>query len=140
MVGPTEHLLSMTANFGRYAVMEISTKLQVSQDGRQIHWSGGSKGTGLSHDNSEEYSQMDSVSEVVLAEYRLMKPLRPCRLRAMRQAEAVLRVTDPVGSAGSQENAKLSPSRTLQCIIVGLAVILAKMMLLMPSTRELQAE
>ncbi|KAL3952716.1 hypothetical protein ACCO45_012659 [Purpureocillium lilacinum] len=57
------HLLSVTPNFVRYAVMEFSTKLQVSQDGRKIRWSGGSKGIKLSHVDSEEYSERNSVTE-----------------------------------------------------------------------------
>lgn len=58
----------------------------------------------------------------------------------MRQAETVLRVTNPAGGVGNRRNAQLDSLRISQCIMVGRAVILAETMLPLPSRRELQPE
>jgi len=54
------HLLNVTPSFIRYAVMEISTKLQVSHDGRKVRWRGGSEGTKLSSDESGAQRSSDT--------------------------------------------------------------------------------
>lgn len=51
------HIINVTPNFVRSAVSEISTKFQISPDGRKIRWRGGSDGTKFSSDSSGGSSQ-----------------------------------------------------------------------------------
>ncbi|KAM3464924.1 hypothetical protein MY5147_003491 [Beauveria neobassiana] len=51
------HMINVTPDFVRAAVSELSTKFQLSPDGRKIRWRGGSEGTILTRDNSAESSQ-----------------------------------------------------------------------------------
>ncbi|PHH85567.1 hypothetical protein CDD83_239 [Cordyceps sp. RAO-2017] len=46
------HMINVTPSFVRSAVSEISTKFQLSPDGRKIRWRGGSEGTKFSSDSS----------------------------------------------------------------------------------------
>ncbi|KAM5354923.1 hypothetical protein ACJ41O_001569 [Fusarium nematophilum] len=46
------HILSVTPNFIRSAVSEISTRFQLSPDGRKVRWRGGSQGTEFNTDCS----------------------------------------------------------------------------------------
>lgn len=50
------HMINVTPGFVRSAVSEISTKFQLSTDGRKIRWRGGTEGTKLSSDSSSENS------------------------------------------------------------------------------------
>ncbi|EQK98938.1 frequency clock protein-like protein [Ophiocordyceps sinensis CO18] len=51
------HIINVTPGFVRSAVSEISTKFQLSPDGRKIRWRGGSEGTKFSGDSSGDTSQ-----------------------------------------------------------------------------------
>ncbi|OAA73576.1 frequency clock protein [Cordyceps fumosorosea ARSEF 2679] len=51
------HMINVTPDFVRAAVSEISTKFQLSPDGRKIRWRGGSEGTKLTSDSSADSSQ-----------------------------------------------------------------------------------
>ncbi|RDA89119.1 hypothetical protein CP532_2249 [Ophiocordyceps camponoti-leonardi (nom. inval.)] len=51
------HIINVTPNFVRSAVSEMSTKFQLSPDGRKIRWRGGSEGTRFSSDSSRDASQ-----------------------------------------------------------------------------------
>lgn len=51
------HMINVTPGFVRSAVSEISTKFQLSPDGRKIRWRGGSEGTRFSSDSSGDTSQ-----------------------------------------------------------------------------------
>ncbi|PNY28883.1 Frequency clock protein [Tolypocladium capitatum] len=51
------HIINVTPSFVRSAVSGISTKFQLSPDGRKIRWRGGSEGTRFSSDSSEDYSR-----------------------------------------------------------------------------------
>ncbi|KAK2595547.1 hypothetical protein QQS21_006721 [Conoideocrella luteorostrata] len=51
------HIVNVTPSFIRAAVSEMSTKFQLSPDGRKIRWRGGSEGTYFSSDSSNESSQ-----------------------------------------------------------------------------------
>ncbi|KAJ6786479.1 hypothetical protein PWT90_06517 [Aphanocladium album] len=51
------HMINVTPDFVRAAVTEISTKFQLSPDGRKIRWRGGSEGTKLTSDSSADSSQ-----------------------------------------------------------------------------------
>ncbi|KAJ4223238.1 hypothetical protein NW757_014384, partial [Fusarium falciforme] len=55
------HMISVTPNFVRSAVSEISTKFQLSPDGSKIRWRGGSEGTKFSSDSSG-YNPLKSPS------------------------------------------------------------------------------
>ncbi|KAK7757342.1 hypothetical protein SLS62_000354 [Diatrype stigma] len=57
------HILNVTNDFIRSAVMEKSTKLQVSPDGRKIRWRGGGEGTKFSSDGSGRDSQKNQSSD-----------------------------------------------------------------------------
>ena len=48
------HIINVTPDFIRSAVMELSTKFQLSPDGRKIRWRGGTEGTELSSDSGAE--------------------------------------------------------------------------------------
>jgi hypothetical protein len=47
------HTLNVTLGFIRKAIVDISTKFELSADGRKIRWKGGTKGTRLSSDSGE---------------------------------------------------------------------------------------
>lgn len=51
------HMINVTPDFVRASVSEISTKFQLSPDGRKIRWRGGSEGTRLTSDSSADSSQ-----------------------------------------------------------------------------------
>lgn len=51
------HMINVTPDFVRAAVAEISTKFQLSPDGRKIRWRGGSEGSKLTSDSSADSSQ-----------------------------------------------------------------------------------
>ncbi|CAM1504036.1 Fc.00g016270.m01.CDS01 [Cosmosporella sp. VM-42] len=51
------HMINVTQDFVRSAVSEISTKFQLSPDGRKIRWRGGTEGTRFSSDSSGYNSQ-----------------------------------------------------------------------------------
>jgi len=46
------HMINVTPDFVRAALSDISTKIQLSPDGRKIRWRGGSEGTRFSSDSS----------------------------------------------------------------------------------------
>ena len=50
------HTINVTPDFVRKAVAEVSTKLEVSPDGRKIRWRGGTEGTRISSDSSRSGS------------------------------------------------------------------------------------
>ncbi|KAK3180129.1 hypothetical protein K4F52_008431 [Lecanicillium sp. MT-2017a] len=50
------HMINVTPSFVRSAISEISTKFQLSADGRKIRWRGGTEGTKLSSDSSGDNS------------------------------------------------------------------------------------
>lgn len=51
------HMINVTPSFVRSAVSEISTKFQLSPDGRKIRWRGGTEGTKLSSESSADSSE-----------------------------------------------------------------------------------
>lgn len=51
------HMINVTPDFVRSAVSEISTKFQLSPDGRKIRWRGGTEGTKFSSDSSGDNLQ-----------------------------------------------------------------------------------
>ncbi|KAG5937623.1 hypothetical protein E4U59_004303 [Claviceps monticola] len=51
------HIVNVTSSFVRNAVTEISTKFQLSPDGRKIRWRGCSEGTRFSSDSSNNSNQ-----------------------------------------------------------------------------------
>ncbi len=48
------HIINVTPGFIRSAVTELSTKFQLSPDGRKIRWRGGTEGTELSSDSGAD--------------------------------------------------------------------------------------
>lgn len=58
------HLLNVTLSFVRLAVQEISTKFQVSQDGRKLRWLGCGEGTKTFGDKSDQSPQLKNNPEV----------------------------------------------------------------------------
>jgi len=48
------HIINVTPDFIRAAVTELSTKFQLSPDGRKIRWRGGTEGTELSSDSGAD--------------------------------------------------------------------------------------
>lgn len=59
------HIINVTSDFVRAAVSDISTKFQLSPDGRKIRWRGGTEGTRFSSDNLSEdtLNSMDNDSD-----------------------------------------------------------------------------
>jgi len=51
------HMINVTPDFVRAAVAGISTKFQLSPDGRKIRWRGGIDGTKFSSDSSTDHAQ-----------------------------------------------------------------------------------
>lgn len=51
------HIINVTPDFVRMAVADMSTKFQLSPDGRKIRWRGGTEGTRFSSDSSGDNSQ-----------------------------------------------------------------------------------
>ncbi|RFU80086.1 frequency clock [Trichoderma arundinaceum] len=51
------HIMNVTPDFVRNAVVDMSAKFQLSQDGRKIRWRGGMDGTRFSSDSSGDNSQ-----------------------------------------------------------------------------------
>ena len=51
------HMINVTPDFVRAAVSDISTRIQLSPDGRKIRWRGGTEGTQLSSDSSGDGGQ-----------------------------------------------------------------------------------
>ncbi|ESZ96811.1 hypothetical protein SBOR_2812 [Sclerotinia borealis F-4128] len=47
------HIINVTPDFIRSAVTELSTKIQVSPDGKKLRWRGGTQGTRLSSDSGD---------------------------------------------------------------------------------------
>lgn len=57
------HMINVTPDFVRAAVSGVSTKFQLSPDGRKIRWRGGTEGTKFSSDSSGENSQNNSPEQ-----------------------------------------------------------------------------
>ncbi|RMJ11715.1 hypothetical protein CDV36_008625 [Fusarium kuroshium] len=61
------HMINVTPDFVRSAVSGISTKFQLSPDGRKIRWRGGTEGTRFSSDssgyNSQKSPSTDDIEE-----------------------------------------------------------------------------
>ena len=55
------HTLNVTVGFIRKAIVDISTKFELSADGRKIRWIGGDKGTPLSSDSDESTESMRGI-------------------------------------------------------------------------------
>lgn len=51
------HIINVTPDFVRNAVVDLSAKFQLSPDGRKIRWRGGTDGTRFSSDSSGNHSQ-----------------------------------------------------------------------------------
>ena len=51
------HMINVTPDFVRAAVSDISTRIQLSPDGRKIRWRGGTEGTKFSSDSSGDGEQ-----------------------------------------------------------------------------------
>jgi hypothetical protein len=64
------HIINVTPDFIRSAVTELSTKFQLSPDGRKIRWRGGTEGTELSSDSGADNglrpspNDSDSLDEI----------------------------------------------------------------------------
>ncbi|EPE34155.1 hypothetical protein GLAREA_07168 [Glarea lozoyensis ATCC 20868] len=57
------HMINVTLDFVRSAVADVSSKLQLSPDGREIRWRGGSEGTRLSSDSDRSRGKVHSPSD-----------------------------------------------------------------------------
>lgn len=93
------------------------------------------QGTSLNDNESSELvtlASLLSMQDVVLTERRLQKPYHPRWLTGFKQAERVLRLTDPGSRFYKEENVQVSSLRLSQSVIVGRAVILAQPMMPLP--------
>lgn len=57
------HMINVTPDFIRSAVAELSTKFQLSRDGRKLRWMGGNQGTELSSDSGADNPLRDSPND-----------------------------------------------------------------------------
>jgi hypothetical protein len=57
------HIINVTPDFIRSAVTELSTKFQLSPDGRKIRWRGGKEGTKLSSDSGADNTLRPSPND-----------------------------------------------------------------------------
>lgn len=57
------HIINVTPQFIRSAVSEVSTKFQLSSDGKKIRWKGGTEGTTFSSDSGAESAQNGSPND-----------------------------------------------------------------------------
>ncbi len=64
------HTINVTPNFIREAVAELSTKLELSEDGRKIRWKGGTEGSKLSAESGGNSSDPDQGSPSSGEEHR----------------------------------------------------------------------
>ncbi|RYC80748.1 hypothetical protein BFJ63_vAg16363 [Fusarium oxysporum f. sp. narcissi] len=74
-----------------------------------------------------------SMLDIVLTERRLKKPYNPRWLEGFRQGEYFLQATDPGARYWKNNNVQYNELRISQSIIVGRAVILAQLMMALPS-------
>ena len=75
------HTLNVTLDFIRKAIVDISTKFELSADGRKIRWIGGDKGTPLSSDSDES---MESTRGVLPENDPMAAGRQPSRGRTRR--------------------------------------------------------
>ncbi|KAH7230154.1 frequency clock protein [Fusarium redolens] len=69
------HLINVTPDLVRSAVIEISTKLQLSPDGHKIRWRGGSKDTKFnSHSSGYESEEIPSADDIDGSEKKRERP------------------------------------------------------------------
>ncbi|KAL7918747.1 frequency clock protein-like protein [Trichoderma austrokoningii] len=57
------HIMNVTPDFVRNAVIDLSSKFQLSPDGRKIRWRGGTDGTKFSSDSSGDSSQLSPETD-----------------------------------------------------------------------------
>ncbi|KAK2666173.1 Fungal transcription factor [Fusarium oxysporum f. sp. vasinfectum] len=74
-----------------------------------------------------------SMQDIVLTEQRLKKPHRPRWLEGFQKCEYFLEVTDPATRYRKSHNVQYSELRISQSIIVGRGVILAQLMVTLPT-------
>ena len=58
------HTINVTPEFVRMAVVEVSTRLELSRDGCKIRWKGGTEGTRMSNDSSGRGSSPDNDNTI----------------------------------------------------------------------------
>ncbi|KAF4345893.1 hypothetical protein FBEOM_141 [Fusarium beomiforme] len=69
------HLINVTPDLVRSAVLEISTKLQLSPDGHKIRWRGGSKDTKFSsHSSGYDSEEIPSADDIDGSEKKQERP------------------------------------------------------------------
>ncbi|KAH7142247.1 frequency clock protein [Fusarium sp. MPI-SDFR-AT-0072] len=69
------HLINVTPDLVRSAVIEISTKLQLSPDGHKIRWRGGSKDTKFSsHSSGYDSEEIPSADDIDGSEKKRERP------------------------------------------------------------------
>ena len=86
------HTLNVTLGFIRKAIAELSTKFELSADGRKIRWIGGDKGTPLSSDsdeNTESTRGMLLENDQMAAQQQPTGGLRPGELRSEVQSDGI---------------------------------------------------
>jgi hypothetical protein len=57
------HMINVTPDFVRAAVSEVSEKFQLSRDGKQVRWRGGTRGTRFSSDSGPSSAQNRSPND-----------------------------------------------------------------------------
>jgi hypothetical protein len=93
------HMINVTLDFVRSAVADVSAKLQLSPDGREIRWRGGSEGTRLSSDSDsrgKDQSPDDSDSYEESHAKRKKTGGATVRIRSPEQTGAPQGQTKPI--------------------------------------------
>lgn len=86
------HIINVTPKFVRIAVSEISTKFQLSPDGRKIRWRGGTEGTKLSSEGSDSPQQSSATDDSDEQQYSIS-----------RKRQKLGRATGGSGSSGQKQ-------------------------------------
>jgi hypothetical protein len=106
------HMINVTLHFVRSAVADVSSKLQLSPDGREIRWRGGSEGTRLSSDSDSrgnDQSPDDSDSHEESHAKRRKADGATIRIQSQEESGAAQGQTKPTTLGPDTQNFHYKP-------------------------------
>ncbi|KAH8661471.1 frequency clock protein [Tricladium varicosporioides] len=97
------HIINVTPDFVRSAVIDLSSRFQLSRDGRKIRWRGGTEGTRLSSDSGasteRSHSQdSDSVDEHSSKKRKLVRASKEHITEGQFLSEPKLLISNPAAT------------------------------------------
>ncbi|CZS97938.1 uncharacterized protein RAG0_06818 [Rhynchosporium agropyri] len=69
------HIINVTPDFVREALLDVSEKFQVSRDGKRVKWRGGTQGTRMGSDDMKDFAANQTVED----SYSLLEPSKKRR-------------------------------------------------------------